>query len=326
MNMRHEILRAVQEAATVGASVPVGRRTSFDIVEAITRRNIPLLFRPLESLLGTVVVADGASGIMVTTKRDLHVQRFTLAHELGHVLLGHRLSLDRAIEVAGRNGSQSRPIQELAADTFASELLGSKQLVSSSAGRQGWKRRDLSQPPQIYQLSLRLGISFQAACWALVTCRLLASAEARVLQNQPVKEQKYALAPRSLISDPWSNVWVLKMADADTFVEAGPKDIFSVHVQDHASAGYLWQLVDSGTEAEVVDERLVSDSQSYGSHTSRILYIRFGSPGRHRLTFEHIRPWSGATLAEIELDIDGYGKEVGGFARRVKRRALASAA
>lgn len=83
MNRRSEILRAISEAARVLASLPTGNRTSFDVIGAVTERNIPLLFRPLENLLGTVVAIGQVSGIMVTTKRDLHVQR------LRRVLSGH---------------------------------------------------------------------------------------------------------------------------------------------------------------------------------------------------------------------------------------------
>ena len=100
MNRRSEILRASSEAASVLASLPTGNRASFDIVGAVTGRDIPLLFRPLENLLGTVVAIGKVSGIMVTTKRDLHVQRFTLAHELGHIL---QCAVRRCHSSAGAN-------------------------------------------------------------------------------------------------------------------------------------------------------------------------------------------------------------------------------
>ena len=326
MSRRSEILRAISEAAGVLASLPTARRTSFDIIGAVTERNIPLLFRPLENLLGTVVAIGEVPGIMVTTKRDLHVQRFTLAHELGHILLGHQLSLDQTIGVEGRNASASRPIEEAAADTFASELLGPKELVLESAQRHGWTKQKLHKPDNIYQLSLRLGISYKATCWALVSSNVLTNREAGKLQTEPVKDRKHTLAPRELITNPWANVWALTRADTDTFLEAGPDDLFAVHVQDHASAGYLWQLVETGTNAEIVEERTINSDHAYGERSSRVVYVRFAAHGTHRLAFEHIRPWSGATLDHIEVEIDGYGKEHSGFARRARLEALARAA
>lgn len=41
---------------------------------------------------------------MVTTERSLHIQRFTAAHELGHVILEHRGSMDREILERGAFG------------------------------------------------------------------------------------------------------------------------------------------------------------------------------------------------------------------------------
>ena len=325
MSRRSEILRATSEAARILERYSIGRRTSFDIVGAVTDMKIPLLFRPLDSLLGTVVSIGGVRGIMITTNRDLHVQRFTLAHELGHILLGHEFSLDRTIDFYGRNSPASRPIEEVGADTFASELLGPKQLVLDSCRRQGWTRKKLHQADNIYQLSLRLGISYEATCWALVSSSVLSRAEAKKFQSEPVKHRKLSLAPTGLITNPWANVWALTSNDGGTFLEAGPSDLFAVHLQDHASAGYLWQLVDEGTDAEIVGERCTDLNHAFGDKSSRIVYIRFNAPGVHQLVFEHVRPWNRVTLERIKIEIDGHGKEREGFARRTKSEALVAA-
>src|SRR6266571_5624987 len=94
---REELLRATREAARVLDNFPVGDRSSFDIVGAVTALDIPLIFRPLKKLWGATISVGNEKGVLITTVLDLHVQRFTLAHELGHVLLGHQLSLDESI-------------------------------------------------------------------------------------------------------------------------------------------------------------------------------------------------------------------------------------
>ena len=323
MTRREEILRAVSQAATVHAESREGQRTSFDVIGAVAERNIPLLFRPLDKLWGAfITVNDQERGIIVTTKLGLPVQRFTVAHELGHLMLGHGTSLDETIDFAGRNAPASRPKQEAAADTFASELLAPRSLLLASAQRHGWTKDKLHQPENIYQLSLRLGISYQAACWALATCKVLTRPEADRLRTTTVKELKRALAPAALVENSWADVWALTAADSDTFLEAGPDDLFAVHVNDHASAGYLWRLVDGNANTEVVDEHPPDLNDAYGARSSRILYVRFRAPGVHHLVFEHMRPWSRATLARIEIDIDGHGKEREGWARRTRIDAL----
>ena len=327
MNRRDETLRAVSKAADTLATSPKGNRTSFDIIGAITKREIPLFFRPLDHLWGAFVPAGkGAGGIMVTSRLGLAVQRFTLAHELGHLLLGHQSSLDETVGFVGRYASRSRATEELAADTFASELLAAKQLMVDSATRHGWNKQKLHQPDNIYQLSLRLGISYQAACWGLVTSKVLTRAEAERLQKKSVKDLKRALAPEDLITNSWADVWSLTSGDTDTFLEAGPDDLFAVQLEDNVSAGYLWRLIGTGANAEIVGERPVDSEPVYGRPSTRVVYVRFNAPGTHRLAFEHTRPWSGATLDQIEIKIDGFGKETNGLARRVKLDALASAA
>lgn len=146
--------------------------------------------------------------------------------------------------------------------------------------------------------------------------------QASRLRHAPVIELKHALAPESLITNPWADVWALTTADNETFLEAGSDDLVAVHVQDHASAGYVWRLVDTDAEAEIVGERPSDLNHAYAVQSTRVLYVRFRVPGAHRLVFEHIRPRSRPTLARIEIDIDGHGKELEGWARRTKFDAL----
>ncbi len=322
---REQLLRATSEAATVFSRFSVGTRTSFDIVGAMTELGIPLLFRPLTGLWGaSVTVGRNLRGVIVTTKLGLAVQRFTLAHELGHVLLGHETSLDETIGFAGRFGPKSRPIEERAADTFASELLAPRSLMLAASKAHGWTEQALRDPANVYQLALRLGVSFQAACWALAAHGVVSEGMASALQDETVKEQKLALASAALIENPWADVWKLTQGDSGTMLEAAPDDVFAVHLEDNASAGYLWQLVDAGSDATIVDER-TTDVQAYGAVAARVVFLRFNSPGLHRLLFEHRRPWNKQTLAHIDIALDNHGREVGGFARRFREQALAAA-
>lgn len=322
---REEILRATTAAAQILHQFPVGNRTSFDIVGAVTALDIPLVFRPLRGLWGASITVDNdARGVLVTTKLGLAVQRFTLAHEVGHVLLAHEMSFDETVGFAGRLGSSSRPVQELAADTFASELLAPRALMLSAARRHKWTKQALTEPAHIYQMSLRLGISFQAACWALAAHGVVPRAKAQVLHEHRVKNLKRTLASEALIENPWADVWKVTEEDTGSLVEADPYDLFAIHLQDDASSGYLWELVDAGPHSQIVDER-AADVDLYGASTSRVVFLRFTAPGTHRLFFEHRRPWNQQKLAHIDIAIDNYGKEEGGFARRHRERVLATA-
>jgi hypothetical protein len=54
-----------------------------DVFEAIAELDIPLVFKPLNSALGCLPAP--LRGIIVTTRRGLHIQRFTAAHELSRL-------------------------------------------------------------------------------------------------------------------------------------------------------------------------------------------------------------------------------------------------
>jgi Zn-dependent peptidase ImmA (M78 family)/predicted secreted protein len=323
---RDAILRATQEAALILSRFAVGERTSFDIVGAVTALGIPVLFRPLDKLLGALITVDGdARGILVTTKRSLAVQRFTLAHELGHILLGHEQSFDEVIGFAGRFEASSRTTPEIAADTFAAELLAPRDLMLASAKRHQWNQSALSDPASVYQLALRLGVSFQAACWALAAQDVIARNRAETLQALQVKDLKVAVASAALLQDSWADTWSLGEGDSGTFLEAGPNDVFAVALREMSSAGYLWDLVDPGPHSQVLEER--NDVvEGYGDSGGRTVVLRFTAPGIHRLSFAHRRPWNKETLAHIDIAIANFGKEQGGFARRLRESALAGTA
>lgn len=77
----HQRLNSQQKVQSVGGGI--------DIFEAIIEHSVPLIFRPLDHLLGAYV-PEPVAGIIITTERRLAIQRYTAAHELGHLILGHR--------------------------------------------------------------------------------------------------------------------------------------------------------------------------------------------------------------------------------------------
>lgn len=321
---RERILQAASEAARIFDRFPPQGRTSFDIVRAVTLLGYAIMFRPTKDLLGaTVIVGEDARGILVTTKRSLAVQRFTLAHELGHLVLGHKLRFDRLSNDAVRWGPGGPGTQEeRAADAFASELLAPRRLVSQVARRRNWHAHDFRNPDIVYQLSLRLGLSFQATCWALARNRLLADESARIIANETeVNEIKVALISPYKLQDSWADVWVVTQADVGSLMECGPNDVFAVDVKDHSSAGYLWDLEESAEVFEVVLEKR-GIAESYGAEPSRVLLLRGKDAGSHRLVLQHKRPWSGELAASVEFSVTNLGKEVEGLPRYVKQALL----
>ncbi len=80
-----------------------------------------------EDVDGMIVkIEDKPSIVVINVEKPLTRQRFTLAHELGHLFLNHNKRDIYDAETAREQSdyfSQSKPPKEIEADVFASELL-----------------------------------------------------------------------------------------------------------------------------------------------------------------------------------------------------------
>src|SRR5215471_2730018 len=96
---RAAILKGAKAAHTlhhqlgVKESLERSRAGRVDVFGAIGKLGATLMFQKLDKLLGAYLPAE-ESGILITTQRPLPIQRFTAAHELGHLFMRHRPSLD----------------------------------------------------------------------------------------------------------------------------------------------------------------------------------------------------------------------------------------
>ena len=323
MNPRDELLRAGLEANRVARAYDDPTRTSLDILQVLDDLDVPVLFRSLDSLLGaTLRVDNDVAGVIVTTNRSRQVQRFTLAHELGHYILGHRTTLDTEVEWAPRRGGARSP-EDDAAEAFASELLAPSWRVVRLAKQHGWEAPQLKQSTTIYQLSLRLGISYIATCWALRAARVLTVREALALATQKgaVKQAKASIV-KDGPEDPWADAWLLEEADDGMYLEAGPGDVFAVKFREHAAAGYLWQL-DGPETCRILSDQPPLLSDATGGPSWRRLLVNFNSAGYHRMAWSEKRPWNNETRRALHFGVDNWGKEEAGLPRRARIHMLA---
>ena len=218
-----------------------------DVFGAIVSKKIQLLFRPLDGLLG-VYLPGATPGILVSTERNLAIQRWTAAHEFGHFVLKHRAHLDDD-EILRRSPFESRMYntQEAAADSFAIGFLMPKWLIELHARRNGWSRRDLTQPQIAYQLALRLGVSYEALCRTMFRYSLITSAElGPLVRVQPSKVKKTILGGYKL-PDWHPDVWVITQSDKGKRILASPGDVLVFHLREKSGAGMMrWQPLVAG--------------------------------------------------------------------------------
>jgi Zn-dependent peptidase ImmA (M78 family) len=317
MNQRQAILNGVKCATAshirlgVRNAIENSQRSNVDVFGSILNRNAVLLFRPLENLLGACLEGGG---IIVSTKRPLPVQRFTGSHELGHLELGHdiHISLDGE-EILSYQPSGS--LVELEANAFAGEFLLPRWLLALHVRRQGWGGRHLEDPLVVYQLSLRVGASYEATIRAMVRHSIISESSGAALRDVVPKEIKQKLLDGHEPENFHRDVWLITPKDEGQMLEGQRDDIFFFRVSEKSGAGYLWDFEDLKKNGFTVikDENRVGDDDLVGSSISREVHAEQPQRLRGKLDFVQCRPWQpeDSQIEHLGIHYDLYGKEVG---------------
>jgi uncharacterized protein DUF955 len=302
-----------------------GDISRIDVFGVAMQLGAVLLFRRLDGLLGAYLASPvtPTPGIVVSTERDLHVQRFTAAHELGHFFMKHELSLD---EQVGLWRGESKDLREVAADAFASDFMLPRWLYIHHAGRHQWQAAALQRPEITYQLSLRLGASYDATCWGLIGHKILPSkAVEKLRKSEPKALKLQALAGRADLANPWSDVWIITPADDGLAFEGGPDDIVIFRCPERAAAGYLWdesRLQQQGFE--VLADGRDEQNPECGGEVTRVLVTRVNERRSYRVSLSERRPWRpDDSPSTLSVAFDMHGKEEG--LPRLARKAIAAA-
>jgi Zn-dependent peptidase ImmA (M78 family) len=140
-------------------------------VERLARRQrVQVRYAPLDGeLSGMAHIKDGVAVIGVNSLHHRNRQRFTLAHELGHIQL-HRqrleaeVHLDRGSLRRDSLATQGTDPDEIEANVFASELLMPKRILDAVLGG---KLIDLEDDDAIDLLARRFRVSSAAMRYRL---------------------------------------------------------------------------------------------------------------------------------------------------------------
>jgi Zn-dependent peptidase ImmA (M78 family) len=300
-----------------------------DVFSVISRLGATLMFQPLDKLLGAYLPGD-ENGVLITTQRPLPIQRFTAAHELGHLYLRHEPSLDDEgiLRRSPFSGSAMVDRQERESDAFASTFLVPSWLVAILLQRQGWSAASLADPLFAYQASLRLGTSYSATCYSFERHKIIDREQrAHLLSIRPQEIKQAALAGYEP-SDWRGDVWVLTDKDEGVLIEGGRNDLFVVRLRENSGAGYLWnfdQLRAAGF-ALVADDRDDSDPEKIGGIVTRRVTAQSDDRRHGEVTLQEQRPWMPQRpIREFHLRYDLRGPERAGMWEPDLRRLLQAA-
>jgi Zn-dependent peptidase ImmA (M78 family) len=328
-NFRKAVLEGSIEAAQLHADAGLSRGTGtapIDVYRFIADRNIDLVFQKLGGLLGAYLVVK-RPGILVTTQRPRAIQRFTAAHELGHAVLKHKLGVDGE-EILSRSpfGTKHYDLRETAADAFASMFLMPDFLIDSIAEQQRWNHSSVQDPRTVYQMSLRMGVSFEALTRTLVRHNHLEPATSQRLLEVKLRDIKEDLLGTSYRPNDWRcNVWQISEKDENATIIAEPNDLFVVRLREMSGAGYLWDIneVRNAGYQVLSDVTEIPDDGSVGGNVHRVITTRPVSPSSS-LTTSQTRPWDPIDVAsEFHVDLKVTEPELG-WLESQRLRALAA--
>lgn len=221
--------------------------TRIDAEHIASASDVVVMYRKLKLLLGGFLREDGAPGIIVNWDRPRGLVHMTCAHEFGHFALGHESTSDTTVDIA-----KDAALVERAANQFAYALLAPSWLVARTMRRHGWGRSKLRNPTVVYQMSLRLGMSYTAMVWSLHRLGHLSLSDALdIVEVQPIRLKRDILGgdtPNNSRGD----VWMLTESDRDSILEPGLGDQMVFDLPNHAGSGHLWSVDDAQSEGFVL--------------------------------------------------------------------------
>lgn len=211
--------------------------TRIDAEHIASASDVIVMYRKFELLLGGFLLEDGIPGIIVNWDRPRGLVHMTCAHELGHFALGHESTSDTTVDVP-----KNAALVERTANQFAYALLAPSWLVAQTMRRQHWGRDSLRNPSVVYQMSLRLGMSYKAMVWSLNRLGHLTNSEALSIADiQPIVLKRDILGGTAP-NDSRSDVWMLTDADRDRVLEPGLGDHMVFDLPNHVGSGRLWTV------------------------------------------------------------------------------------
>jgi hypothetical protein len=188
-------------------------------------------------------------------------------------------------------------------------------LITLHAERQQWNSRALADPICVYQLALRMGVSYEAICRTLLGHKYLDTrgfAALHAIQPREIKQKILKEKP----GKSWHpNVWLLTERGEGSIINGEPSDIFVVRLKEMSGAGYLWNLDQVQAEgfAIVADEtKLPGPDDLIGGAVERVLTAQAEVPRSGTISAEQTRPWAPSDpLSTFSFSYDFRGKEHG---------------
>ena len=295
--------RLHQELNTYQSSVDNGY---VDIFDAISRLEITLILRPINSL-GSVFRVGQRSGLILSVNRPVIDLRLASASALVLLMGIFRQSQTKT----DKFWYSLMPEDEL--NKFERENLKASldillptYLIANLQTKNKWTNTDLTNPVNMYQASLRLEMSYQATVRAYLRSQCISVTEAKKLLQENLTDIKRTILERYIPDNLENiNVWLLSQNEEGTVIRSNPNDIFVVKVKENGAAGYRWNFSELQELGFVIlkDYNTVKNPKQIGARSLRTLFTTPGKAKDGMYEIEESRPWQRNTTKINSLSI-----------------------
>lgn len=278
--------RALQAADDLHNNLGLDQEMPVDVFDIVDRLGLWLVFNRLNNLLGAVL-PRGDGGIMVTTQRGPAVQRYTVAHEIGHWILDYgEPSFDSEADIYFPTADR-----EFLAQLFAGQLLMPPPLVYETCNRYGVIDSPTATPSRVYQVARDMGASYEATSRQLANLDIIdRSQQERLLAKTPLQvKTELGLGHRPVGA---VDVWPVDLTGDETRLQVTEGDEILITLPENRTTGYRWL-----TSREI---------EARSNRTALPAPDRFGDPhpSRGREGVESSRPKRRPTAASVKSALE----------------------
>ena len=325
---REAILLGEREAASLherlkSDGVPVYKNGRVQIESILDTIGIALFYQKLNGVLG-YFLKKPIPGIAVTTERPSSVQRYTIAHELGHYLLGHAENVDDDKSInQGRVRTVESNAFEISADTFASSFLFPRGLLVENLKELDITNKEDFTPSVVYRLSLWLGASYQATCYALGNQKILPLKLVNEFSlKEPKKLKQQLLEPLSL-EKYHPDVWRIDPTCSRP-ITGKPNDVLVLDLAENS--GYLWNIEEFKKKGVKIIGifKEEDDDHKIGSSINLKVAVQIVEEQEISILLKEVRPWDVENYKNDVIIQGSFFKEHAGLPRRARLKLLAS--
>ncbi len=301
----------LQGAAREHASLRTNLRHRIDIFGIMAQRGIQVMFQPLNPLYGAYLDEE-VPGVLINVKHPPNLQRFTAAHEYGHFVMQHGTSADSEEQIFSSHSLNN--VQEVEAQNFAAHFLMPAQLVNVLLQHMGlFSDPSRMTPREAYQLSLELGVSYEALVNHLVATKKVSQNIAAMLRRQTPKTIKASIGQGVRPQDIRADVWTFSEHDNERQVFTYLNDELHVYLAESPNDDNVWNIVDSSLarsitllKSDLEISSLLEFSQSERSEFVRHFAFRVEAPGSFilRLSKQDNRSSHAPLSQQFELQLE----------------------